>query len=177
MDATDGLGFFNAGRIAGASQPRKHTQAIPRPQPPPGHPPHPFPIEASADAALAEAAAAGAPTARIAAFAFPHTLAPVPAAALAASASALASARPGAAESLSTLYRALLREVGACDSAYNLLMTRRWMMVVPRTRERWGEVSVNAVGFAGLLLARGDAGEALTREGPLTALRVVAAGE
>ncbi len=70
-----------------------------------------------------------------------------------------------------------MREVGACDSAYNLLLTRRWMMVVPRTRERWGPVSVNAVGFAGLLLARGDAGEALSEAGPLTALRTVAAGE
>ncbi|KAA0159789.1 hypothetical protein FNF27_03311 [Cafeteria roenbergensis] len=177
VESTDGLGFFNAGRIAGASQPRKHTQAIPRPRPPPGHPPHAFPIESAAEAALAEAAAAGASTARVAAFDFPHVLAPVPPAASAASAASPEAARSAAGDALCSLYGALLREVGACDSAYNLLLTRRWMMVVPRTRERWGPVSVNAVGFAGLLLARGDAGEALSEAGPLTALRTVAAGE
>lgn len=43
-------------------------------------------------------------------------------------------------------------------SPYNLLLTRRWLLIVPRTRECWeqGEtkLSVNALGFAGSLLLR-----------------------
>ena len=42
---------------------------------------------------------------------------------------------------------------------YNLLVTSRWLMAVPRRAERWEGVSVNALGFAGALLAR-DAAEA-----------------
>lgn len=44
----------------------------------------------------------------------------------------------------------------------NLLATREWLMVVPRTREHWIDedtghrVSVNALGFAGLVLVRSE---------------------
>ena len=58
---------------------------------------------------------------------------------------------------------------------YNLLVTRRWMMAVPRARERWDGVSVNALGFAGSLLVR-DAGELarLRAAGPMRVLAAVA---
>jgi ATP adenylyltransferase len=37
---------------------------------------------------------------------------------------------------------------------YNLLVTRRWMLMVPRARERFESITVNALGFAGTLFAR-----------------------
>ena len=45
----------------------------------------------------------------------------------------------------------------APSSSYNVLLTARWMMVVPRTAEQHGGVFVNSVGFAGYLLLK-DAG-------------------
>ncbi|HUP25737.1 MAG TPA: DUF4922 domain-containing protein [Thermoanaerobaculia bacterium] len=75
-------------------------------------------------------------------------------------------------------YRLALEAVGrdpARPGAYNLLVTRRFLCVVPRCRERFGPVSVNALGFCGVLLAR-DHGEleSLRQAGPMTALREVA---
>ena len=37
---------------------------------------------------------------------------------------------------------------------YNLLFTRQWMLLVPRSREFYRGISVNALGFAGALLVR-----------------------
>jgi len=52
-------------------------------------------------------------------------------------------------------YRELLAR---CPQApYNLLATRRWMLVVPRRQERYEKISVNALGFAGSLFVRNAA--------------------
>ncbi|HUP24995.1 MAG TPA: phosphorylase, partial [Thermoanaerobaculia bacterium] len=64
---------------------------------------------------------------------------------------------------------------GRATAPYNLLMTLDWMLVVPRARSACGSLDVNALGFAGALLARGEGGLALLRElGPLEVLRRVA---
>ena len=51
-----------------------------------------------------------------------------------------------------------IAEVDGQLTPYNLLMTRRWLLLVPRSRECWqhGEqmLSINALGFAGSLLLR-----------------------
>ena len=58
---------------------------------------------------------------------------------------------------------------------YNLLVTRRWMLLVPRSREHFGTISVNALGFAGSLFVRDDVEmSALRAAGPMGALRSVA---
>lgn len=73
------------------------------------------------------------------------------------------------------LYLALLARVGAERAPYNLLMTPEWMLVVPRSRERFDSISVNALGFAGSILVKNDAQLARVREvGPLAILRHVA---
>jgi ATP adenylyltransferase len=57
---------------------------------------------------------------------------------------------------------------------YNLLVTRRWMLTVPRTQERFDSTSVNALGFAGSLYVGDD--EALRRVetvGPMAVLQAV----
>jgi ATP adenylyltransferase len=39
---------------------------------------------------------------------------------------------------------------------YNLLCTREWMMVIPRSCEFYADVSLNALGFAGCFFVRND---------------------
>lgn len=40
--------------------------------------------------------------------------------------------------------------------AYNLLMTRKWMMMIPRKEECYEGISINALGFVGCLLVRDE---------------------
>jgi ATP adenylyltransferase/5',5'''-P-1,P-4-tetraphosphate phosphorylase II len=40
---------------------------------------------------------------------------------------------------------------------YNFLLTRRWMLLVPRTRECFEDISLNALAFAGSLFVRDQA--------------------
>jgi ATP adenylyltransferase len=70
------------------------------------------------------------------------------------------------------IYRELVAPWPA--TPYNLLATRRWMLVVPRRQERYESISVNALGFAGSLYVRNSAELALVRRaGPLNVLRAV----
>jgi ATP adenylyltransferase len=60
---------------------------------------------------------------------------------------------------------------------YNLLCTRRWMMIVPRRVESYAGIAVNALGFAGSLLVRSEAQLVQLRElGVLAVLQGVASG-
>ena len=57
---------------------------------------------------------------------------------------------------------------------YNLLLTRQWMMLVPRSQEAFCDVSINAMGFAGILLALSDTQlSVLKSNGPLSFLIAV----
>jgi ATP adenylyltransferase/5',5'''-P-1,P-4-tetraphosphate phosphorylase II len=83
-----------------------------------------------------------------------------------------------AAQAMELAYRALARRVGLDlgpgepTAPHDLLATRRWMMVVPRSRERFEGVSVNALGFAGSLLVRDrEQLEVVRRHGPLAVLQ------
>jgi ATP adenylyltransferase len=152
----DGLGFYNAGAVSGASQRHKHLQWVPRP---PGE--GSFPLEAAIETALEIGAIA-------AALPFRHALAPLDPEWL---------EQPAAAgRRLAEIYERLLAAIGRGGGAgygrYNLLVARRWMMAVPRTQERHAGISVNALGFAGWLLARDEAQlSAIRASGPLRLLR------
>jgi ATP adenylyltransferase len=39
-------------------------------------------------------------------------------------------------------------------ASYNLLVTRQWLLWVPRSQEFFEGISINALGFAGALLAK-----------------------
>jgi sulfate adenylyltransferase (ADP) / ATP adenylyltransferase len=158
LRAIDGLGFYNGGAVAGASQPHKHLQVVPLPL---GDIGPPVPVEAVLD---------GMPGLR-----FRHAW-------------TWLDLRSGsldeAAHAALGCYRALLRTagIGATEVAgvahqaapYNLLVTRRWMMVVPRTAERVEGISVNALGFAGSFFVRDAAQlQTLVRLGPMTAIERV----
>jgi ATP adenylyltransferase len=130
----DGLGFYNAGVEAGASQPRKHLQLVP------------LPLSAETpDEVPMERLLIGGHR-----LAFKHGFARI--------------APHATAGALHALYRDLLGHCGISAVAtaegelqsapYNLLVRRNWMLVVARTCECFETISVNALGFAGSLFVR-----------------------
>jgi len=57
---------------------------------------------------------------------------------------------------------------------YNFLMTRSWMLLLPRTHEFFHTISLNSLAFVGALLVRNKTEmELLKAAGPLKALRSV----
>ncbi|MDS4011747.1 MAG: hypothetical protein RKK15_10160 [Defluviicoccus sp.] len=171
LDALGGLGFYNGGSCAGASQPHKHLQLIPLPIADAGPA---IPI-----APLLTAVGNDGPTA-LPGLPFRHAFARLGADHAGTSATAIGTWAAAA----NALYRRALAATGigavACaggerqGAPYNFLMTHAWMLVVPRTREVFEGISVNALGFAGSLFVR-DARELaiLERAGPMAALRQV----
>lgn len=153
-----GLGFYNGGAEAGASQPHRHLQWIP------------------------DAASGGA-----------DALAPF-AAGLQPQQHAQAQHQPA----LPWRHAFVALDAGKVDGAsvqrafalactalkietradpmppWNVLLTRHWLLLVPRRCESWQGVSVNALGYAGSLFARErERIEALRAIGPLALLRAV----
>jgi ATP adenylyltransferase len=141
LDRFDGLGFYNGGTVAGSSQPHKHLQMVPLPLDG-----HALPIEASIEAARTSGVFRAPP------LAFTH---------------AAAWLDDDSAANAHAIYLRLLNAIGvqpfdvagvAHQSApYNLLVTRRWMLAVPRGVSHVEGVAVNALGFAGSLFVRDDA--------------------
>jgi sulfate adenylyltransferase (ADP) / ATP adenylyltransferase len=168
MAELDGLGFYNGGAQAGASQRHKHLQIVPLPL---GETGSPLPIESLLTSAYMEG-----PIGTVPGLPFRHAFAPLelgPA------------ASRHAAHSAFDCYRALLDAVGLRaievngelhqSAPYNLLVAPRWMLLVPRSAECVEGISVNALGFAGSLFVR-DAlqMQVIKRLGPMTVLQRVA---
>lgn len=164
----DGLAFYNGGAAAGASQPHKHLQLVPLPL---GGDHARVPIEP----VLSAAPAAACPD-RVPGLPFRHGFVRLP--------PAMFDDPQLAAGTLAQHYRSLCAACGiegrvqegtARQSApYNLLLTRAWMLLVPRTRECADGISINALGFAGCLLVRDEAQMRLVLErGPMALLQAV----
>jgi ATP adenylyltransferase len=159
MAGLDGLAFYNSGEVAGASQRHKHLQLI-APLGPEG-------LRAPMERLLLPAPPRG-DLATVSALDFLHAVtglelegAPV----------------EQAAAQLLEAYRALRTALGFPREAppYNLLATRRWMLLVPRSRAASHDINLNAMGFAGSLLVKTP--EQLRQVqalGPLALLREVA---
>jgi ATP adenylyltransferase len=162
MAEREGLGFYNSGPDAGASQPHKHLQLVSVPV---GVGPERTPF----DPLLATARFDG-PLGSVEALPFVHAVAKLD--------EQSSPGSPGAAAAALAIYRAMLRRVGIDTEAprpYNLLATRDWMFLLPRTRGFFHSIEVNALGFAGALLVRNQEQLAFVRrEGPMTLLRNVA---
>ncbi len=161
----DGLAFYNGGTEAGASQPHKHLQLVPLPLAPAG-PALPF-------AELLEHAQSNDGVGQIPGLPFQHAVAPMRSEWIddpvrhASEAQALAE----------RLWRALGYDprVRHQPVPYNLLATRRWMWLVPRRRDRCDGLPVNALAFAGGLLAPNEDAFVRLREiGPMNLLRATA---
>jgi len=169
----DGLGFYNGGEEAGASQPHKHLQLVMLPLADSG--PR-IPMEPALDQALAKGSATDGITASRA-LGFPHSLVRLEGGALDPGADL-----GGVAQGLYERYLALLAHAGLGVRArqkrqtapYNLLVTRRWMLLVPRVVEHFEGVSINGLAFAGSLFVRDRAQlRTLRRVGPMHALGAV----
>ena len=158
--AMDGLGFYNAGAGAGASQGHKHLQVVFLPLAPG---PLRFPME---EVLAAAARRVGEPT-RSAALPFGHRVVRLDPA-------WLGSEEEAAARTLE-LYRRLRRTLGLdTGRPYNLLATRELLWLVPRSRGELGGLGVNALGYAGALVVAGEAELHRLRElGPMELLRRV----
>jgi ATP adenylyltransferase len=166
MAEYDSLGFYNAGVEAGGSQTHKHLQLIALPLAPEGPA---LPIEPLIHDALTREGIVQMPG-----LALCHALARLDPACI----------NPGGARMLRDTYRGLMDAVGLRglskhgetrqSGPYNLLLTRRWMLLVPRSRERVASISVNALGFAGSLFV-GERAQLNTvrRLGPMSVLRAV----
>jgi len=164
----DGLGFYNGGRDAGASQRHKHMQIVPLPL---GLDGTRVPVESLfADASSGEQVSSLPQLPFANAFTW---LTP--------------SAPEHAAHTAFERYKALLAALdvdvetsdGSCcprqRAPYSLLFTPRWMLLVPRTTECVEGISINALGFAGSLVVRDAAQLDTVRQlGPLEILRRVA---
>ncbi len=127
----DGLGFYNGGVVAGSSQPHKHLQLVP--------------IEAPIETLVEAVRDNG--VFRVPQFTFAHAAARLNDDAL------------NDAPLVCDIYRRLLDAIGVADHhvPYNLLVTRRWVLAMPRTQSHVEGVAVNALGFAGSLFVRDDA--------------------
>lgn len=148
----DALAFYNSGPDAGASQPHCHLQFIPRVEA--------LPLEAAIAAGKAL---------------------PFPYAAIDLDPAWLDDPATGSHE-LWSAYRDLLQRIGRADPAsgdtggsYNLLLTREHAWAVPRANEWYGPVNVNALAYAGLLLAADtDQARLIREDGPLTVIATTA---
>jgi len=59
--------------------------------------------------------------------------------------------------------------------AYNLLATRDWILMVPRSQDSFASISVNSLGFAGSLFVRDEEQmQILKDQQPMTILTQVA---
>ncbi len=168
MSEFEALGFYNSGPGAGSSQPHKHLQIVP------------LPLSDSAfrtpmDALIAAAGPSAAVSA-VTGIPFTHVYSPL-------RPSTPADPETGAVEALAC-YQSLLAQAGVCSvragdkvsvpTPYNLLVTRHWMMLVPRRREHYEHISVNALGFVGSLFVRDDSQlQTLLAHGPMEILRAV----
>ena len=143
----DVLVMFNGGKPAGASQDHRHIHFMPG-------------RKASLEPLFLDLAVSPDPQ-RVPAFNFPHVLVRLDGAA-----AIEAGAEPAAlAEELDVAFRRAAQALGLksggpdqLSSSYNILMTRRWMLVVPRRENAFeGEgvrISLAAVHYGGLIMVR-----------------------
>jgi len=155
---TGGLWFFNSSPIAGASQPHRHLQLLPRGVDQPSCPLAPM-LQAQLQGALPP-------------WPWAYRLS--------------RRSDPQAGSDLAGLYRrhcldlqlGEASEHGAPLHAYNLLFDDRWFLTVRREREHQAGFSINGLGFAGFLLSTAGSDRAwLLRHGPWALLEAVATAD
>jgi ATP adenylyltransferase len=167
----DALGFYNSGPDAGASQRHRHLQLVPLPL-------HGEDTQASGASGSGPSASRHLPLAPLlSAASFEGGIGRAPGLPFAHAMARLDDCEDEsldeAASMLHSRYQRLSRAVG-CEGAsrpYNLLATREWLLLVPRARGRCDGIPVNALGFAGAMLARDRAQlAALAERGPFAVL-------
>lgn len=166
MQEIDGLAFYNGGKVAGASQRHKHLQLVPLPFIPNTDF---LPIQPAIEQILFSNSIGTVPG-----FNFIHAIAEIKIAEL--------DSPLVAGKAMVDCYYSLLEAVGLSvntesssqPGAYNLLVTRNWMLLVPRSQEAFASISINSLGFAGSLFVRDRSSLELLQElSPMTILNSV----
>lgn len=156
MKEAEVLAFYNGGAEAGASQAHKHLQVVTLPL---------SPRRSVPMSALLEREPVALP--------FRHAF------------TRLAEGDAARPEVMQARYRKLLElagiEAGRRDGLewqsqpYSLVLTHEWMLLVPRSRDRFEGISINTLAFAGSFFVRDGAQlDAIARAGPMRVLEGVA---
>lgn len=163
----DGLGFYNGGSAAGASQRHKHLQWVPFPLVPDG-------LNIPIEPAIASAQFLG-ETGMCPQLPYVHAVIKFDA--------ALLNSPSEAAATTLKHYHNLLKAIGVSgtkgwtgkqSAPYNLMITREWMMIVPRSQESYQNILVNSLGLCGAMLVRNsEEMQQLKDSKPLTILKYV----
>ena len=165
MAEYEGLAFYNAGEVGGASQRHKHLQFVPLPLDAEWAR---LPVEAALESARFDGPLGVTPR-----LPFAHVLARIDPAWIRCP---LAAATATLDRYLTMLDRLGLQfRGGRVPAPHNLLVTREWMLVVARSRPSHAGIGVNALGFVGALLVRDQEQLDMLRDrGPMALLRAVA---
>jgi len=164
----NGLTFYNGGKTAGASQRHKHLQIVPLPLTPADFPQIPLkPLLVTANRGTVET---------LPSLPFVHAfvrLDPIQ----------TKSPQTAATVTLNYYYQ-MLNAVGLKHDissnniqagAYNLLVTRQWMLLIPRSQESFESIAINSLGFAGTMFVRNEQQMQILKElGPMRVLSQVA---
>ncbi|WP_414581623.1 ATP adenylyltransferase family protein [Scytonema sp. PCC 10023] len=163
----DGLVFYNGGKTAGASQRHKHLQLVPLPL---------VPTEPQIPIEPLLASAKFQNVGTIPELPFVHAFTRLD--------PDWAKSPLQAAQATLLCYNKMLRDLSLKNGdissnrqsgAYNLLVTRQWMLIVPRSHESFESIAVNSLGFAGSLFVRNEQQMQIIKDlGPMTLLERVA---
>ena len=142
----EGLGFYNGGSLAGASQTHKHLQLVPYPisKQVDTIPINNFILKHNKNEAIIN----------IKELPFQHAIAFFDDI----KKHSISELAQTALESYHQLYQKvnLKTKKDQPSQDYNLLVTREWMMLVPRSQDGFDSISVNSLGFAGALLVKNE---------------------
>jgi ATP adenylyltransferase len=160
----NGLGFYNGGKIAGASQPHKHLQLVP------------YPLVDEIDTIpIDDLVLSNKKEDKIINLkSFPYLQA-------VAFFEDITHKSPEELGKITLDYYYQLLEklnINIKDNKplihYNLLITKSWMMIIPRSKEKMKSISINSLGFAGALLVKNEEElELLLKHKPLEILAKV----
>jgi ATP adenylyltransferase len=167
LSEIDGLAFYNSGQVAGASVRHKHLQFIPLPLLP-GQ--INIPLESVLDSVQYKTP--NDPIGYIPQFKFAHGLIKLD---LDWSShleeNAIVNGRIFRHKYDTLLGKFKLFTPPRTIDPYNLLVTKKWMLMIPRLKECYQSISINALGFAGVLLVRDrEQLELVKQEKPLNIL-------
>jgi ATP adenylyltransferase len=163
----DGLTFYNGGKTAGASQRHKHLQIVPLPLTPTETQVPLEPLLVTANRGTVE------------------TLPSLPFAHAFVQLDSMQTKSPQAAATVTlNYYYQMLDAVGLKHDfgvsniqagAYNLLVTRQWMLLIPRSQASFESIAINSLGFAGTMFVRNKQQMQILKEfGPMSVLSQVA---